>query len=221
MDKLTQFVSKSFDNNNSASCVSDRNSKGNMRSRGSPKPEDSTKRDDCSVTNQAMTVDEHINVEKDKPVAKNWLISDSSNEPAYGIDLSINSSHVPFSYKNFASENFTKAESIKTTSSSSPRHQWFESISEEKTLSPKNSYGSTSSSPIDMEDSKFPTEISVSDKIIEEERNQSAQVKFKGGPTCSDKKICKFQIHLFELSLKIFNSAITRIGLEHQEKRVE
>ncbi|XP_017785965.1 PREDICTED: short stature homeobox protein-like [Nicrophorus vespilloides] len=155
MEKLTQFVSKSFDNNNSL--VSEQG-----MSESIIKSEEDA---DAKPPPPTTTADEET-AKLMKPVAKNWLISDSpkstnSTSASYGMDLSLNHQNVIYSSslilnQTRAFESLQKSDSQRHTGST--KVKWFD-VSDVKTPSPKNSYRSTSSSPIDLEDSKSCPEI--------------------------------------------------------------
>lgn len=118
MDKLAQFVSKSFD-----------------------------------VVNTA----EHSEVVTPvKPAAKNWLVPDSP--PPLGIDLRLKE----------------------------PKARWLET----KTPSPRNSYSSSSSPPIDLEDSKSCSEMERTD----DGEKQESRVEMKEDVDDGEKKLCECQL---------------------------
>lgn len=92
MEKLTQFVSKSFENNNN-----NNNNRTNYQqllksdSKNSVMSEEDTKISSDNSTNINDDVKEE-KVKTDIPVAKNWLISTSpkpQNNQQYGIDLRV------------------------------------------------------------------------------------------------------------------------------------
>ncbi|CAH0561896.1 unnamed protein product [Brassicogethes aeneus] len=135
MEKLTQFVSKSFENNNN-----------------------NTMSEQClNLTYDVKNNSPPIKLEKDFDEAKkpkNWLISDlqKSQSPTIGIDLRLNTSQND-------NENAENSEnSDKQTNST----KWLKNNTDVKN-SPKNSYCSMSS-PIDLEDSKSCSETVISDK---------------------------------------------------------
>lgn len=78
MEKLTQFVSKSFENNN--------NYGNRPKADRSPMSETDAKEESIEVVKE-----EKVTVKTDVPVAKNWLISTSPKpqNASYGIDLRI------------------------------------------------------------------------------------------------------------------------------------
>lgn len=191
MDKLTQFVSKSFDNNNSVLCV-DNDSRSLKLS-----PENLVKNETESILATEQKHDDETEEEKAKPVAKNWLIPDSPkcSPPTYGIDLSLNSS---FNSSIISEQNLKKFQTATVKNSPpSPMIRWFEHNSEVKTPSPKNGYTSSASSPIDLEDSKScPETLTNSDGVNAETDPQDQQSATgnskKRSPTVdTDKKICE------------------------------
>lgn len=185
MDKLTQFVSKSFDNNNSVACVDgDRSLKSSMI----PSPENLVKNEDEAIIDQKN--DEENDEEKAKPVAKNWLIPDSpkTSPTAYGIDLTLNSS---FATDQGFAQNIRKSESSLKNSPRSPMMRWFEHNADMKTPSPKNGYVSSGSSPIDLEDSKSCPETLASDRINNEESQSAMVSQNKKSTVDTEKKMCE------------------------------
>lgn len=131
MEKLTQFVSKSFENNNNTSVSEQCLNLTSIKTSSSPSIK---MEDDCQ--------------QDDPKRPKNWLISDlqKNNSAAnFGIDLRLNYS-----------------------SSEGGNEKWFET--NEKSPSPKNSY--SSSSPIDLEDSKSCPETVASEKNDEDNNKQ-------------------------------------------------
>lgn len=151
MEKLTQFVSKSFESNNNgvADCL-------NLAKECAIKSEDDL------IQEETKPVEEQS---KTKPVAKNWLISDSpKTSPTLGVDLRLNSSHV--------------------VCGPAPECKWFENDVDVKSPSPKNTYSSSSSPPIDLEDSK-------SCDRTEEDKQPSAIPKESAS---NDKKLCELVV---------------------------
>lgn len=205
MDKLTQFVSKSFENNNNNSVInSEHNSK--MRT-DSPILESYIKSENdvlqqCDSKNSEddSSRDQRENL-KPTPVAKNWLISDAPKHsvPSYGIDLRLNnnpnviytSSLIVNTNRSNNLENCTTTDTDKLCSVSSlvPKVKWYENSIEMKSPSPKNSY-SSSSSPIDLEDSK-----SCPETLISEKHNDDGATNLipKENNMDNDKKICEFK----------------------------
>lgn len=179
MDKLTQFVSKSFESNNNT--------------------------DQCLNLTSVKTVESVIKCEqrspvgeeqKAKPVAKNWLISDttpvtSSTPPPLGIDLRLNNnSNVIYSsslVNNEDRETSKTAENLKQSTGCNAKNKW---LFENNIEVSKNSYSSSSSSPpIDLEDSKSCSETLTSETADKEPRRAINKVNNE-----TDKKICKSQI---------------------------
>lgn len=167
MEKLTQFVSKSFKNNNN-----------------------NTMSDQClNLTFDVKTSSSPIKLEKEfdeskKP--KNWLISDlqKSQSPTIGIDLRLNANQ-PVSLIN-ESENIENNENSEVSPDCVPNTdaiKWIKNNSEVK-HSPKSSYCSISSS-IELEDSKSCPETVFSDKKDNNEDNRCEQ------------KICKSILRIF------------------------
>lgn len=162
MDKLTQFVTKSFEaNNNSASA-------GDFKMKPDVKEEEEGKEE-----------------KQKQPPAKNWLIPDSPKSETYGIDLRLNNPNVIYTSSLILNQtrNFVLGDGNKP---GSPK-KWLDSL-ENKSPSPKTSY-SSSSSPIDLEDSKSCPET-LSEKARDEK--DATENLNKDSPVDSDKKICKF-----------------------------
>ncbi|XP_063929491.1 short stature homeobox protein-like [Zophobas morio] len=143
MEKLTQFVSKSFENNNnttvSEQCL-------NLTS--------------AIKTSPAIKMeDEFQTPSEDTKRPKNWLISDlqkNSTQQTFGIDLRLNNSQILYN-----SYHQDKSES-EPAGNQTLGAKWFDTNADVKTPSPKNSY--CSSSPIDLEDSKSCPETVASEK---------------------------------------------------------
>lgn len=176
MDKLTQFVSKSFESN--------------------------TNTDQCLNLTSVKTVESVIKCEqtspvgedqKVKPVAKNWLISDatpvtSSTPPPLGIDLRLNNnSNVIYNsslINNEDHETLKSAENVKPSTGCNAKSKW---LFENNIEVSKNSYSSSSSSPpIDLEDSK-----SCSETFASETADKESQRAINNVNNETDKKICK------------------------------
>lgn len=190
MDKLTQFVSKSFENNNNSVISGELAAK--MRSE-SPVLEGYIKSETDGVQSDSKTSDEDLGKEtaKPAPVAKNWLISDSP-KPSYGIDLRLNNnpsviytSSLILNANRTAENSKADADKLCTVSSLVPKVKWYDSA-DMKSPSPKNSY-SSSSSPIDLEDSKSCPETLISDR----NHDDAASVIPKENSADNDKKVCK------------------------------
>lgn len=203
MDKLTQFVSKSFENNNnnSAVCVEKR------RNSSPPvetflKTEEDVSNPDAkrpAEDNSVATVDSETETKtKRTPVAKNWLISDTPrrNDETYGMDLRLNNPNVIYTSSLILNHSraYMSSETPKPNLESPTRNKlecWYDNV-ENKTPSPKNSY-SSSSSPIDLEDSKSCPETS-SEKVDESEEKGSAleNARKENISNENEKKLCKF-----------------------------
>ncbi|GJQ67008.1 hypothetical protein Trydic_g21929 [Trypoxylus dichotomus] len=195
MDKLTQFVSKSFDNNNSVVCVENDNRHLKLSMTPSS-PENLVKNETESILTTEQKNDDDNDEEKTRPVAKNWLISDSpkSSPQSYGIDLSLNSSFNSsiINDQQGYSQNLNKCDGPPIKNSpASPMMRWFEHNSNVKLPSPKNDYTSSGSSPIDLEDSKSCSETLINSDGIEIEinpQNQQQQKQHHQSPTVNQRK---------------------------------
>lgn len=175
MDKLTQFVSKSFESNNNT--------------------------DQCLNLTSVKTVESVIKCEQSspvgeeqkasKPVAKNWLISDttavgSSTPSSLGIDLSLNNNsnvvYSSFLVNNEDREASKTTDNAKQSTGCNAKNKW---LFENNIEVSKNSYSSSSSSPpIDLEDSKSCSET-TSVRADKEQPRAISSVNIE------DKKICK------------------------------
>lgn len=198
MDKLTQFVSKSFDNNNiSVVCVdNDKSLKLSMTSLPPPENLVKNEEDNVLISDQIRNEDSNDD-EKAKPAAKNWLIPDSpkNSPPTYGIDLTLNSSFNSSTNDQGYPQGATVPDGLLKTSPPSPMMRWFERNSDVKSPSPKNGYASSESSPIDLEDSKSCPDTHVSDQmnVNDEQARQSVGTlcgKKKATIADTEKKIC-------------------------------
>lgn len=185
MEKLTQFVSKSFENNNNNNaataaeqCLNLTSTKGAL--------ETAIKSEDCPQE-ETRSIEE----QKAKPAAKNWLISDTPKPPppSLGVDLRMNSSQVIYSSSvviHQQQEDLEGRQDHQTVFSN--KRKWCEGNA--KTPSPRNSYSSSSSPHIDLEDSKSCSELN-GDRI-DEEKHSSSLTKENEAETDNDKKICEF-----------------------------
>lgn len=199
MDKLTQFVSKSFENNNNSVISGELNSK--MRS-DSPVLDGYIKSENDGI--QCDDIKEQTEmVNKPVPVAKNWLISETPKHAvqSYGIDLRLNNNpNVIYTSSLILNPNRNNPESnaetdqMCTVSSLTPKVKWYDNSIEMKSPSPKNSC-SSSSSPIDLEDSKSCPETLISEKNVHEDVGSSLLSKD------NDKKICEFNYKFKSLKL--------------------
>lgn len=207
MDKLTQFVSKSFESNNNNNNNSVIGGDHNIKVRpDSPNLDGYIKSENDGIVQSDVKNSDDDNVKEQResvkpaPVAKNWLISDTpkSSVPTYGIDLRLNnnpnviytSSLILNGNRNNTIDVCAKTETDKLCPISSlvPKVKWYDNSIEMKSPSPKNSY-SSSSSPIDLEDSKSCPETLISEKHIHEDgANHLLQ---KENNMDNDKKICE------------------------------
>ncbi|RZC36007.1 hypothetical protein BDFB_000638 [Asbolus verrucosus] len=162
MEKLTQFVSKSFENNNNTT-VSEQclNLTSNIKISPTIKMEE-----EFQTTPQ-----------EDTKRPKNWLISDiqknNTHHQTFGIDLRLNNTQILYN------TNFNHQDKNDTLGA-----KWFDNNADVKTPSPKNSY--CSSSPIDLEDSKSCPETVASEKN-EEEKQEHVDKSVHG----DDRKLCE------------------------------
>ncbi|KYB29882.1 short stature homeobox [Tribolium castaneum] len=147
MEKLTQFVSKSFENNNTTVSEQCLNLTSNIK------------------TSPTIKMEEEVISQDDAKRPKNWLISDlQKNTQSFGIDLRLNNTPI-----------FYNQDKTETQSEQTAVVKWFENNSGVKTPSPKNSYCS-SSSPIDLEDSKSCPETVASEKNDDEKQEVNKSV---------------------------------------------
>ncbi|KAJ3639729.1 hypothetical protein Zmor_003070 [Zophobas morio] len=165
MEKLTQFVSNSFENNNnttvSEQCL-------NLTS--------------AIKTSPAIKMeDEFQTPSEDTKRPKNWLISDlqkNSTQQTFGIDLRLNNSQILYN-----SYHQDKSES-EPAGNQTLGAKWFDTNADVKTPSPKNSY--CSSSPIDLEDSKSCPETVASEKN-EDDKQEHVDKSVHG----DERKLCE------------------------------
>lgn len=152
MDKLTQFVSKSFESNAEPCRMKADTLKSEEPGESEPKQE------------------------RRVPVPKNWLIPDSPKQPQnFGMDLRLNNPDIIYASSLIVNQNRANGSPLNKV-------KWFEDNVEVKPSSPKNSYSSSSSS-IDLEDSKSCTET------LSEKTEDPAAPPPKDSE--DDKKLCK------------------------------
>lgn len=170
MEKLTQFVSKSFENNNNTT-VSEQclNLTSNIKTSPSIKMEEEF---------QTTPPD-------DTKRPKNWLISDlqkTTNHQSFGIDLRLNNTQILYN----STYNHQDKTEVATSEQSTVvlGAKWFENSSDVKTPSPKNSY--CSSSPIDLEDSK-----SCPETVASEKNEDEKQEHVDKSVHTDDRKLCE------------------------------
>lgn len=209
MDKLTQFVSKSFEsNNNTDQCL-------NLTSVKSVEGVIKCEQDSPIIKDESRSTGENRKI-KTKPVAKNWLISDSpsapiekSTSPSLGIDLRLNnnsgviySSSLVINNKDRDVSHDAKPSSDETAISNRNRHhqpsdnvsktksKWFY---EDNIEVSRNSYSSSSSPspPIDLEDSKSCSETQNINEIVTDKDGKHVKAVGNGNNTEKDNKICE------------------------------
>lgn len=200
MDKLTQFVSKSFENNNNNSVANvEQNAKMRVESPvldGFIKSENDTTSDTKNSEDDSQKDSKET---RQAPVAKNWLISDTPKQsiPTFGIDLRLNNNPNPIyisptlvnANHNCVNEDPNGQIEPRKHCAGSPSRskvKWYKSM-DTKSPSPKNSY-SSSSSPIDLEDSKSCPETLISEKNM----GDPITTNVKEDIHSDEKKICEF-----------------------------
>lgn len=161
MDKLTQFVSRSFETNNGVmSAEKCFNLSSNLMKiypqSESEITESVVKSEDQSVPKSSqMELDISVSTNSNlTPVAKNWLISDISKQ--CGIDLSINGSNLIYR-SDKPKDNVISQKSLLNTYSNISK--CFKNNKDGQVLSPINSYSSSLSPKTNQDDSKSCTEV--------------------------------------------------------------
>lgn len=202
MEKLTQFVSKSFENNN--------NNNNNNTTVSSEQCLNLTTFDikttspvkiekDCPHFNNTInnTITNSIIDDAKKP--KNWLISDlkntSDNSPTLGIDLRLHNTTNQTLYSSIVNDKHSDMSdsdiSINDHKQSQPN--WLHNNLDVKASPKHNSYCSLSS-PINLEDSKSCSETVLSEKNDDKRIDDTN----KDNIVCEDheNKMCKLWIRL-------------------------
>ncbi|KAB0800155.1 hypothetical protein PPYR_08035 [Photinus pyralis] len=172
MDKLTQFVSRSFETSTSVVSAERCLNLSSNLVKIYPQSEQQLTESAVKSEEQSVSVTKTSQMELDisvstntnlAPVAKNWLISDISKH--CGIDLTINSSHLVYNtsvglsrssmdFPMHDTRTIENKRSKQSVSPSYPNNNKCVKSSEDKTLSPNNSCSSSPSPQIDLEDSK-------------------------------------------------------------------
>lgn len=191
MEKLTQFVSKSFENNNNT-----------------------TVSEQCLNLSSNIKASPTIKMEEDSPTPqedtkrpKNWLISDiqKTTPQSFGIDLRLNNAQMLHNNASYNQEQVNENEQSPVVDKDLGA-KWLESNADVKTPSPKNSY--CSSSPIDLEDSKSCPETVASDKNDYEKQENVDKNSHE-----EERKICKC-LHVETDFLKNFNHIQKQLAVE-------